>query len=60
MYFFVSEINRCQADATDNKTNKKVPIAVGAALAALVVMVIVAYFIGRRRRRRRRNGFEFV
>ncbi|KAL5004540.1 hypothetical protein ScPMuIL_017996 [Solemya velum] len=41
----------------DSKTNSIVPIAVGAALAALVVIVLIAYLIGRRRRNK---GYESV
>lgn len=48
-------ITECPAD--DN-TNSVVPIAVGAALAALVVIVLIAYLIGRRRSRQ--SGYEQV
>lgn len=53
--FSSSGITECPAD--DN-TNSVVPIAVGAALAALVVIVLIAYLIGRRRSRQ--SGYEQV
>ena len=44
----------CEADL---RPNNIVPIAVGAALAALVVIVLVMYLIGRRRHQR---GYQTV
>jgi len=41
-----------QLCAQDEEFSDIIPIAVGAALAALVVIVLIAYFIGRRRSRR--------
>lgn len=42
----------------DDETSSVVPIAVGAALAALVLIVLVAYLIGRKRSRK--TGYENV
>ncbi|XP_062380198.1 lysosome-associated membrane glycoprotein 2 isoform X1 [Sardina pilchardus] len=47
-----STVEDCQADAE----SYIVPIAVGAALAALILIVLVAYFIGRRRNQA--QGYE--
>jgi len=44
----------CEAD---HSTNNIVPIAVGAALAALVILVLVMYLIGRRKHQR---GYQTV
>lgn len=41
----------------DAETSNIVPIAVGAALAALVVIVLIAYLISRNRNKR---GYESV
>jgi len=47
-------MERCDADKI---TNNVVPIAVGAALAALVVIVLIMYLIGRRKHQR---GYQTV
>jgi hypothetical protein len=52
---FITDVAECSADT---KTNSVVPIAVGAALAALVVIVLIAYLIGRKRSRQ--SGYEQV
>ena len=53
--FSSTDVAECPADT---KTNSVVPIAVGAALAALVVIVLIAYLIGRKRSRQ--SGYEQV
>jgi len=51
---FGSKAEVCEAD---HNTNNIVPIAVGAALAALVILVLVMYLIGRRKHQR---GYQTV
>jgi len=51
---FTGDSQQCPADA---ETNNIVPIAVGAALAALVVIVLIAYLISRNRNK---GGYESV
>ncbi len=46
-----------QECAADSETSNIVPIAVGAALAALVVIVLIAYLISRSRNK---GGYESV
>ncbi|XP_059139934.1 lysosome-associated membrane glycoprotein 1-like [Physella acuta] len=48
-------VSECSAD---EETSSVVPIAVGAALAALVIIVLIAYLIGRKRSRK--QGYESV
>lgn len=54
VFILLAGVTECPKD---NDTNSIVPIAVGAALAALVVIVLIAYLIGRRRRNK---GYESV
>jgi heme/copper-type cytochrome/quinol oxidase subunit 1 len=47
-------VERCGADEAQNNV---VPIAVGAALAALVIIVLILYLIGRRKHQ---EGYQTV